>query len=338
MSRYRVTIVGATGLVGQELVKVLYQRRFPLSELRLLASGRAVGRPLQVGSREITVGETKSTSFRDTDLVFFATNPEVSAQFTRHAIRARALVIDASHGHRQSKRDDPLIVPEINGEALRERSPVIACPSSVSTILAMVLYPLHLAATLERAMVTTYQAVSDREQAAMAELGDQVRRVLKGEAVIPHVLSHQVAFNVLPETDVFLDNGYSREEWRVMQEVRQVLDLPALLLSVTTAWVSVYVGHALAVYAQFKESIDRHEAHRFLAAMPGVRVLDDPDVSLYPHPWSAAGIDDVLVGRIREDTAFENGLALWVVGDNLRKGKALNAVQIAELAVERGWI
>jgi len=340
MKRYRVTIVGATGLVGRELAKVLYQRRFPLSELCLLASSRSAGQSLQAGTREITVEETKTTSFRDTDLVFFAASSEVSAYFTRYAVRAGALVIDVSHGHRQGKGKGkvPLIVPEINGEALQEPAPVIACPGSVSTILAMALYPLHVAATLERAVVTTYQAVSDRGRAAMEELSAQARRVLQGKPVIPHVLAHQVAFNVLPETDVFFDSGYSREEWRIGQEVCQLLNAPNLGLSMTTAWVPAYVGHAMAVHAQFESAIDRQEAHRFLAAMPGVRVLDDPGVSLYPHPWAAAGTDDVLVGRVREDPTFENGLALWVVGDNLRKGKALNAVQIAELVVERGWL
>ncbi len=336
MERYRATIVGATGLVGQELVKVLYQRRFPLLELRVLASRRSAGQSVSLGKREIYVGETKTTSFRDTDLVFFAANPEVSAYFLPYAIRAGALVIDVSQGREKSAA--PLVVPEINGETLRERVPVLACPGSVSTILAMALYPLHVAATLKRVVVSTYQAVSDRGRAAMEELSDQARRVLQGEGAFPHVLPHQIAFNALPGTDVFLDSGTSREEWRIIQELRQLLAAPELGISITTAWVPTFVGHAMAIHAEFETAIDRPEAHRFLAAMPGVRVLDDPDVGLYPHPWAAAGADDVLVGRVREDPAVENGLALWVVGDNLRKGKALNAVQIAELAVKRGWL
>jgi aspartate-semialdehyde dehydrogenase len=338
VKRYRVTIVGAADLVGQELIKVLQQRRFPVAALRLLASGRSAGQQVLVGARMATVGEATTASFRDTDLVFFATGPEVSTYFTPYAIRAKALVVDVCPGYRPGEVETPFIVPEVNGETLRERPPAIACPGSVSTILAMALYPLHLAAKLERVVVTTYQAVSEKGRAAMEELSAQAQRALRGEAVVPHVLSHQIAFNVLPETDVFLDNGYSREEWRVMQEIRRLLALPELPVSVTTAWVPVYIGHALDVHAGFDRALNRQEAHRLLAAMPGVRVLDDPDVSLYPHPWIAANTDDVLVGRVREDTALEKGLALWVVGDNLRKGQALNAVQIAELAVARGWL
>jgi len=338
MNRYRVTIVGATGLVGQELVKVLYQRRFPLAELRLLASERAKERMLLVGKREIAVGETRTTSFNDTDLVFFAANQEVSAHFSPYATRAGALVIDASHGYRQRSKKVPIVVPAINGEALQRRPKVIACPDSVSTILTLALYPLHQAATLERVLVSVYQAVSDRGQEAMEELNDQIWRVARGETVIPHMFPHQIAFNVLPETDVFFDNGVSRAEWRIMQETRELLQASALNISVTTAWVPVHVGHALAVHARFEQALDRPAALRLLATMPGVRVQDDPDVSLYPHPWTVVGANDVLVGRIREDNAPERGLALWVVGDNLRAGKALNAVQIAELTVERGWL
>mgnify|MGYP000030776996 CR=1 FL=1 len=336
MVRYRVTVVGATGLVGQELVKLLYQRQFPLAELRVLASRRSAGKALTLGQRQVYVGEARPTSFQEAHLVFFAANPETNAYFIPYAVRAGALVIEVSH--RRDRPQTPLIVPEINGETLRDRVPVLACPGSVSTILALALYPLHLAATLKRVVVSTYQAVSDRGRAAMEELNDQSRRVLQGQGVIPHVLPHQIAFNALPETDVFLDNGTSREEWRIAQEVRQLLAAPDLGLSITTAWVPVLVGHALAVHAEFETAIDRPEALKFLAAMPGVRVLDDPNVSLYPHPWTAAGADDVLVGRVRQDPTVENGLALWVVGDNLRKGQALNAVQIAELAVRRGWL
>ncbi|MBU0495658.1 MAG: aspartate-semialdehyde dehydrogenase [Chloroflexi bacterium] len=338
MKRYRVTIVGATELVGQELVKVLYQRRFPLLELRLFASGRATQRKLLVGTREVAVKETRTTSFEDADVVFFTAHHEVSMRFSQYATQSGALVIDASQGYRLPNKKIPIIVPEVNGSTLHRRPKIIACPASVSAILSMVLYPLHQAATLKRVLVSTYQAVSDRGQAAMEELTEQVGRVGKGESAIPHVLPHQIAFNVLPETEVFLDSGYSREEWRVMQETRRLLEMPALPISITTAWVPTYVGHALSVHVQLEEALDRTTVQRLLAVMPGVQVHDDPGVSMYPHPWMSIGTDQVVVGRIREDMALENGLILWIASDNLRKGAALNAVQIAELAVERGWL
>ena len=204
--------------------------------------------------------------------------------------------------------------------------------------MVVALYPLHQANPIKRIVVDTYQSVSGTGSAAIEELSEQARQVLEGHNIVPHVYPHQIAFNILPEIDLFLDNGYTKEEWKMVEESRKIMHTPDMAISATCARVPVFIGHSEAVHVEFSEPMSPDTARRILAEAPGVKVLDDVNISLYPQPWSAAGSDDVFVGRIRKDSSHDYSLAMWVVADNLRKGAALNAVQIAEAMVERGWV
>lgn len=332
---YNVAIVGATGLVGQEFIKILQQRKFPVANLRLLASDRSTGRRMLFEGTEITVEETIATSFKGIDIALFSAGVEVSTYFAPIAAKAGAVVIDNSAAWRMVE-DVPLVVPEVNPEDAFKHKGIIANPNCSTIQMVVALYPLHKVSPIKRIIVDTYQSVSGTGAAAMEELSAQTRLVLEGKAVVPHVYHHQIAFNLLPEIDVFLDNGYSKEEWKMVNETRKIMHAPDIAISATCVRVPVYIGHSEAIHVEFTSRITAEEARRILANAPGVVVLDDPAVSLYPHPWMAAGQDPVFVGRIREDNSHPNGLAMWVVADNLRKGAALNAIQIAELLIERG--
>jgi aspartate-semialdehyde dehydrogenase len=334
---FHIAVVGATGLVGQECIKVLEQRQFPMASIELLASDRSAGRKLFVNHQEMEVKETTSASFERIDIAFFSAGTEVSQYFSPIAARAGAVVIDNSAAFRTDPRV-PLIVPEVNPHEIRGHRGIIANPDSTTIQLVVALYPLHRINPIKRIIVDTYQAVSGTGAAAMEELSSQTRLVLEGRGVVPHVYPHQIAFNVLPEVDVFLDNGYSRGEWRLAQETRRILHAEDMAISATCVRVPIYIGNSLAIHAEFTSPMPADEARRILAEAPGVKLLDEPNVSLYPHPWSVAGQDIVFVGRIRQDNSYPNSLALWVVADNLRKGAALNAVQIAERLIEGGYI
>lgn len=337
MRTYNIAVVGATGPAGQEFLKILTQRRFPVGELRLLASSRSVGKTVSYGPGELTIEEAGAQSFQSTDLVFFFAGAEVSSSLAPQAVRAGAFVIDNCAPYCLDE-NVPLVVPEVNPGDLKGHQGIVGSPSAITIQLVMALAPIHRVASIERAIVVTYQAVSGSGGKAMEELSAQCRLVLEGKTVVPHVYPHQIAFNCLPEADVFLDNGFTREEWRIVQETRRVLHHPQLAISATAVRVPVYVGHAAAVHLELSRRLPPEEARSLLGAARGVRVLDDPCVSLYPQPWVAAGQDNVFVGRIREDPAYEYGLAFWVAADNLRKGSALNALQIAELVLEQGWL
>lgn len=332
---YNVAIVGATGLVGQEFIKILQQRKFPVANLRLLASDRSAGRRMLFEGTEITVEETAAASFKGIDIALFSAGVEVSTYFAPIAAKAGAVVIDNSAAWRMVE-DVPLVVPEVNPEDAFKHKGIIANPNCSTIQMVVALYPLHKVSPIKRIIVDTYQSVSGTGAAAMEELSAQTRLVLEGKAVVPHVYHHQIAFNLLPEIDVFLDNGYSKEEWKMINETRKIMHAPDIAISATCVRVPVYIGHSEAIHVEFANRITAEEARRILANAPGVVVLDDPAVSLYPHPWMAAGQDPVFVGRIREDNSCPNGLAMWVVADNLRKGAALNAIQIAELLIEQG--
>jgi aspartate-semialdehyde dehydrogenase len=230
------------------------------------------------------------------------------------------------------------VVPEINPGDIKEHKGIIANPNCSTIQMVVALYPLHQVNPIKRIVVDTYQSVSGTGSAAMEELSEQARQVMEGHTVVPHVYPHQIAFNILPEIDLFLDNGYTKEEWKMVEESRKIMHAPDIAISATCARVPVFIGHSEAVHIEFSEPMSPDTARRILAEAPGVKVLDDVNISLYPQPWSAAGSDDVFVGRIRKDSSLDCGLAMWVVSDNLRKGAALNAVQIAEAMVERGWI
>ena len=337
MRAYNVAIVGATGLVGQELLRCLQQRAFPLGRVRLLASARSAGIRIPFNQDELIVEETSLDILRRTGLAFFAAAPEVSAHLATTTIKNGTVVIDIANAFPADDRV-PIIVPEINLNDLKKQSKIIVSPTSAAIALGVVLAPIHKVNAIKRILVSTYESVSGSGAVAVDELSIQARSVLEGRPVIPHYYPHQIAFNLLPETDVFLDNGYSREEWRIAHELRRLLHAPNLPISATTVRVPVYYGHAASVHVELTRRLTPDQARTLLAAAPGVRVLDDPSVSLYPQPWVAAGQDEVFVGRIRDDETHDHGLLLWIVADNIRKGAALNAVQIAEALVERGWL
>jgi aspartate-semialdehyde dehydrogenase len=232
----------------------------------------------------------------------------------------------------------PLVVPEINPEDIKWHEGIIANPNCSTIQMVVALYPLHKVNPIKRIVVSTYQSVSGTGAAAMEELTTQAKLVLEGQNVVPHVYPHQIGFNLLPEIDVFLDNGYTKEEWKMVDETRKIMHAPDMAISATCVRVPVFIAHSEAVNIEFTDPMSPEEARQILAKAPGVKVLDDPSVSLYPMPWLAAGSDDVYVGRIRSDASHQRGLVIWVVSDNLRKGAALNAIQIAEEAARREWV
>ena len=337
MSEYRVAVVGATGLVGQEFIKVLEQRNFPMTSILLLASDRSAGKKLFVNHREIEVEETTRESFKKIDVALFSAGAEVSRYFSPIAAQSGAVVVDNSSAFRMTPAI-PLVVPEVNPEDIKWHKGIIANPNCSTIQMVVALYPLHKVNPIKRIIVDTYQAVSGTGSAAIEELTTQAKQVLEGQTAIPHVYPHQIAFNILPEIDVFLDNGYTKEEWKVVEETRKIMHADAIAISATCVRVPVFTGHSMAIHIEFSKPMSPDEAQRILAQAPGIKLLDDPTISLYPQPWSAAGTDEVFVGRIHRDASHPNGLVMWVVADNLRKGAALNAVQIAEEMVKRGWL
>ena len=337
MKECEVAIVGATGLVGQEFIKVLLQRDFPMSSIHLLASDRSAGKKLVVNQQEIEVRETVPESFEGIDIALFSAGAEISRHFSPIAVQSGTVVIDNSAAFRMVP-SVPLVVPEVNPEDIKWHEGIIANPNCSTIQMVVALYPLHKANPIKRIIVDTYQAVSGTGSAAVEELTVQTRQVLEGQTTIPHVYPHQIAFNVLPEIDVFLDDGYTKEEWKLAEETKKIMHADDIAISATCVRVPVFTGHSEAVHVEFSHPMFPDEVERILVRAPGVKILDDTAISLYPHPWSADGSDEVFVGRIRRDTSHPNGLVMWIVADNLRKGAALNAVQIAEEMIKREWI
>jgi aspartate-semialdehyde dehydrogenase len=337
MNEYNVAIVGATGLVGQEFIKVLIQRNFPMKSIRLLASDRSAGKKLVVNKQEIEVSETTPESFEGIDIALFSAGSEISRHFSPIAAQAGAVVVDNSAAWRMEP-NVPLVVPEVNPEDIEWHSGIIANPNCSTIQMVVALHPLHRVNPIKRIVVSSYQSVSGTGSAAIEELNVQSKQVLEGQATIPHVYPHQIAFNVLPEIDVFLDDGYTKEEWKMEEETKKIMHAGEIAISATCVRVPVFISHSEAVWVEFSSPMMPDDAERALVGAPGVKILDDNAISLYPHPWMAAGTDEVYVGRIRRDTSHPNGLVMWIVADNLRKGAALNAVQIAEEMLKRDWI
>jgi aspartate-semialdehyde dehydrogenase len=337
MKEFKVAIVGATGLVGQEFIKVLEQRNFPMQSIELLASDRSAGKKLFVNHREIVVKETAPASFKDIDIALFSAGAEISRYFSPIAAQAGAVVVDNSSAFRMDPKV-PLVVPEVNPEDIMRHKGIIANPNCSTIQMVVALYPLHKVNPIKRIVAVTYQSVSGTGSAAVEELTEQTKQVLEGQTTVPHVYPHQIAFNILPEIDVFLDNDYTKEEWKMVEETRKIMHAPDIAISALCARVPVFIGHSEALHIEFSQPISPDEAQRTLAEAPGVKVLDDPTISLYPQPWSAAGTDEVFVGRIHRDASHPNGLVMWVVADNIRKGAALNTVQIAEEMIKRDWL
>jgi aspartate-semialdehyde dehydrogenase len=331
MSRqYHVAIVGATGAVGAEMLDVLERRNFPVSELTLLASPRSAGKTLKFRGEDVPVQALGPDSFAGVEIALFSAGGGISKEYAPLAVKAGAVVIDNSSAFRMDD-DVPLVVPEINGADVKNHSGIIANPNCTTAITLMGLYPLHQKFRVKRVFATSYQAVSGAGAQALEELRAQVSAIEAGGTPDVKVFAHQIAFNVIPQVDVFVDHGYTKVEMKMQGEGRRIMHLPMLRASVTCVRVPVYRAHSIAVSAEFERPVNVAEARKAIEAFPGVRVVDVPAEKKYPMPLEVAGKDDCEVGRLRLDCAMDNGLAFWVCGDQLLKGAALNAVQIAEL-------
>ena len=326
-----MAVVGATGAVGEEMRLCLEQREFPVGELRLLASARSKGKRFRFRGRDVEVAELTHDSFAGIDIALFSAGGSVSREFAPSAAKAGAVVIDNSSAFRMEP-DVPLVVPEINPAAAADHPRgIIANPNCTTIVALMALAPLHERFGLAAVIASSYQAVSGSGAQGIVELDDQVRALAEGRAVTRRVYPRQIAFNVIPQVDVFTANGYTREEMKMQDEGRKILGLPGLKVSCTCVRVPVHRSHSVSITARFERPADPDAARAAFAGKPGVRVVDDPASGLYPVPLDTTGKDDCLVGRIRRNLVLDNALDLWVVGDQLRKGAALNAVQIAEL-------
>ena len=337
MKEVSVAVVGATGAVGRELLKILEERRFPISRIKLLASARSAGTRLKLNSTELMVEETTASSFKGIDLAFISVSTKLSGELAPVAVEAGALVIDDSSYFRM-RPEVPLVVPEVNGQDVQEHRGIISIPNCSTTPLVMVAHPLHAVNPIRRIIADTYQSVSGAGGSAMIELREQTRSILEGGTAEPQAIPNQIAFNLIPRIDDFLPGGYTKEERKMIEETRKIMHCPSIAISTTCVRVPVYISHSASLHLEFERPMSPSEARRILAAMPGVKVADSPEHGLYPMPWNVAGTDDVFVGRIRKDKSHASGLAMWVVSDNLRKGAALNAVQIAEEVLRRGCL
>ena len=324
-----VAVVGVTGAVGVEMLKTLEKRDFPVGHLTPLASARSAGKTLPFQGEEYTVQELTRDSFAGVDIALFSAGGGTSADFAPVAVEAGAVVVDNSSTFRND-HTVPLVVPEINAADVARHKGIIANPNCSTTVTVIALYPLHQAFGVKRMFASTYQAVSGSGAMGIVELERQVGEISEGREVSREVYPHQIAFNVLPHVDVFLDNGYTKEEMKMVHESRKIMGLPDFQASVTCVRVPVYRAHSIAVSAEFEKPVSVEAAREAIIAAPGIDLNDDVAANGYPLPLELAGQDNCQVGRIRKDCAMENGLSFWVAGDQLLKGAALNAVQIAE--------
>lgn len=331
MSRdYRIAVVGATGAVGVEMLRVMERRNFPVRSLRLLASPRSAGRTLEFKGKDVAIEPLTVNSFEGIDIALFSAGSGISKEFAHIAVESGAVVIDNSSAFRQSD-SVPLVVPEINGADVAGHKGIIANPNCTTAITLMALYPLHKKFRVRRVFASSYQAVSGAGARAIDELRSQVKAVAAEKAIEREVFPHQIAFNVIPQVDSFLDTGYTKEEMKMQNEGRRIMHLPTFKASVTCVRVPIYRAHSVAVSAEFERPVTLHEAREAIQAFPGIELQDEPSRNVYPMPLDYADKDVCGVGRLRLDCALENGLSFWVCGDQLLKGAALNAVQIAEL-------
>jgi aspartate-semialdehyde dehydrogenase len=332
---YKVAVVGATGVVGREMLNILHERKFPVSEVVALASRRSVGRDVMFGDQKIKVKALDDYDFRGTDIALFSAGGATSKEWAPKVAAQGAVVIDNSSQWRMDP-DVPLVVPEVNADAIAgyTKKGIIANPNCSTAQLVVALKPLHDRATIKRAVVATYQSVSGAGNEGVTELERQTKQILVNDPVVREKFTKQIAFNVIPHIDVFMDDGYTKEEWKMTAETKKILD-PKIKLTATCVRVPVFIGHSEAVNLEFEQPISAAEARELLSTAPGVQVLDRREDAGYITPLECAGDYNTFVSRIREDFTVENGLAMWVVSDNLRKGAALNAVQIAEVLAAR---
>jgi aspartate-semialdehyde dehydrogenase len=328
--RYHVAVVGATGAVGAEMFRVLERRDFPVASIRAMSSKRSAGREIPFAGETILVEELTRDSFRGTDLALFSAGGAVAREWAPIARDAGTVVIDNSSTFRM-EADVPLVIPEINGGDVKRHRGIIANPNCTTAIALMAIYPLHRTFHVQRVFAASYQAVSGSGARAIAELDEQVRAFTRDQPPRAEAYPHPIAFNVLPHVDSFLEDGYTREEMKMQNEGRRIMHHPEFRASVTCVRVPVFRAHSVAVNAEFSRPLSLDLAREILAKAPGLELVDEPSRNRYPMPLDVAGKDNCAVGRLRRDCAFENGLAFWVSGDQLLKGAALNAVQIAEL-------
>ena len=339
MAGFKLAILGATGAVGREMLSILEERDFPVDELVLLASKRSEGEKIDFLGDEITVREVSERAFHDCDIALFSPGAEVSRRWAPIAAAQGAFVVDNSSAFR-GEADVPLVVPEVNPEAIDQARGrhIIANPNCSTIQLVVALKPLHDAASLTRVVVSTYQSVSGKGQRGMAELEKQVSDLMNCRETAPEAFQHRIAFNLIPHIDDFTEGGATKEELKMVNETRRLLNLPTLAISATCVRVPLFIGHSESVNLSFERPLTAEQAREALLTAPGVKLLDDPARNIYPMPMLAAGDSAVHVGRVREDKSQPNGLDLFICADNLRKGAALNAVQIAELLVQRGLV
>lgn len=330
---FNVAVAGATGAVGNEMISILEQRNFPVKNLRLLASERSKGKSLTYKGQSIAVETLTTNSFEGIDVALFSAGGSRSEEFAPAAVKAGAVVVDNSSAFRMVP-DVPLVVPEVNPHAAARHKGIIANPNCSTIQMVVPLKPIHDIATIKRIVVSTYQAVSGTGKKAIEELRAQSQAVLNKETVQCNVYPHQIAFNCLPHIDSFLDNGYTKEEIKMVNETKKIMEDDSIRVTATTVRVPVFGSHSESVNIETEKKMTVKETMEALAGFPGVTVVDDVKNLKYPLAINGTGKDDVFVGRIREDESIENGLNLWIVSDNLRKGAALNAVQIAEILVK----
>ena len=328
--KYVVAVVGATGAVGTEMIATLEQREFPVGKLRLFASEKSEGRSLEFKRKKISVETINENSFKGIDIALFSAGAERSKKWAPVAARSGCVVIDNSSQWRMDP-EVPLVVPEVNPHDLDWHKGIIANPNCSTIQMVVALKPIHDAAKIRRVVVTTFQAVSGTGKKAMDELMQQTADLLNFKNIKCNVYPHQIAFNVLPQIDKFLDNGYTKEEMKMVNETRKIIGDNSIRVTATTVRVPVFRGHSEALNIETEKKLTANQVRELLARAPGVIVFDAPEKSIYPLPIHCDGKDEVFVGRIREDESIENGINMWIVSDNLRKGAALNAVQIAEV-------
>ena len=329
-----VAVVGATGAVGREMLKTLHERDFPATEIRAFASARSAGTKVPFGNKELTVQELKEDVFEGIDLAIFSAGGSTSQKFAPHAAHAGCVVVDNSAAWRMDDRC-PLVVPEVNAHALEGHNGIIANPNCSTIQMLVVLKPLHDAAKIKRVVVSTYQAVSGTGQKGIEELERQVRDLFNGRETECNTYPYRIAFNALPHIDVFLENDYTKEEMKMVHETVKIFEDPSVKVTATCVRVPVFYCHAESVNIETEKKLTAKDARVMLSQAPGVRVVDNPRELMYPMPSYCVGEDETYVGRIREDETIENGLNLWIVADNVRKGAALNAVQIGEELIKR---
>lgn len=350
MKAYNTAVVGATGAVGQEMIKILEERNFPIKEIKLLASARSAGKKLKFKGKDVIVEELTPDSFKNVDIALFSIGAEISKKFASIAVESKTVVVDNSSAWRMDP-GVPLVVPEVNPLALEKHKGIIANPNCSTIQMVVVLKPLHDTAKIKRIVVSSYQSVSGWGREAMEQLHGETVRQLGSETVrqfktvrpsdrqtVKQVLPYRIAFNVIPQIDDFIENGYTKEEMKLVNETRKIMEDDSIRITATCVRVPVYIGHSEAINIETERKLTAKEAREILSKSPGIKVIDDPKESKYPIPIDAAGKDETFVGRIREDESIPNGLHLWVVSDNLRKGAALNTIQIAELLIEKNLI